>query len=128
MNRSLNAASLACILGLCVGGMPTLHAHDQEGVEQTLIQLERDWCSTVVNNDATALERILSDDFTEVSPVGKLGNKAAALTDAKTEEVDDCVNDAMRVRVYGNAAVVVGRTRMKYKGFDGQTTFTDTFI
>lgn len=124
----LHAASLTCVLGCYVGAVPTSHAGDQQAVEQALIQLEHDWCSAVVSNDTSALERILSDDFTEVSPAGKLGNKTATLMDAKTERVDVCVNDAMRVRVYGNVAIVVGRSKMKYKGFDGQLRFTDTFI
>jgi hypothetical protein len=79
-------------------------------------------------NDSAALAKILADDFTAVSPTGKVGDKATALTDSKTETVEFCQNEVMQVRIYGNAALVVGRTTMRYANFNGLLRFTDTFV
>ncbi|MGD0920661.1 MAG: nuclear transport factor 2 family protein [Terriglobia bacterium] len=102
-------------------------------VEQELIKLENDWNNASVKRDLAALSRIVADDWTDIEPEG-IFNKAQTLANLKSgEEVwTSAVADEMKVRVYGDAAVVLGRNTVKaqYKGKDlsGQYRFTDTWV
>jgi ketosteroid isomerase-like protein len=107
---------------------PTAGAAEQGKLEQELMQLERNWCSAVVKSDAAALGAILADDLTDVSAMGKVGSKAQDLADLKTDKTTVCEDDMMQARVYGDAAVVVGRATIKSASFNGQIRFTDTYI
>jgi len=103
-------------------------------VEQELIKLENDLNNASVKPDVAALGRILADDWTLIDREGTVVNKAQALAEIKSGEdvTASAVADEMKVRVYGDAAVVLGRNTAKeqYKGKDisGQYRFTDTWI
>ena len=82
----------------------------QSSPEQQLIQIERDWCTSSLKRDALLLGRILADDYTGVSNRGLLLTKTetiAGLAD-KTSSITACVDTDMKVRVYGDTAVVTG--------------------
>jgi ketosteroid isomerase-like protein len=103
-------------------------------VEQELIKLENDWYEAGVKRDVAAVSRILADDWTAVNPEGTVENKTQALAEMKSGEdvYMSAVANEMKVRVYGEAAVVLGRNTVKeqYKGKDisGQYRFTDTWV
>jgi ketosteroid isomerase-like protein len=107
----------------------------QGGAEQELLQLERDWCTATTKRDAALLGRILADDFTGVTNRGVVQTKADALAGLKDQKsgTDACVDKDMKVRVYGDAAVVTGLgTRSgTFEGQpfkDRQFLWTDTFV
>jgi ketosteroid isomerase-like protein len=104
-------------------------------VEQELIKLENDWNNAMVKRDVAALSRIVTDDWTTIDPDdGTIMTKAQSLADLKSGEdvYTSAVGDEWKVRVYGDAAVVLSRETVKeqYKGKDvsGQYRFTDTWI
>jgi ketosteroid isomerase-like protein len=104
-------------------------------VEQELIKLENDWNDAMVKRDMAALNRIVTDDWTTIDPDdGTIMTKAQSLADLKSGEdvYTSAVGDEWKVRVYGDAAVVLSRETVKeqYKGKDvsGQYRFTDTWI
>ena len=103
-------------------------------VEQELIKLEKDWGEAGLKNDIAFFDKILADDFTESTPEGYFITKAQYIAQMKSGEfvATSWVQDDIKVRVYGDAAVVTGRTATKaqYKGKDvsGQYLWTDTFI
>jgi ketosteroid isomerase-like protein len=104
-------------------------------VEQELIKLENDWNNALVKRDVAVLSRILADDWTTIDPDdGTIMTKAQSLADLKSGEdaYTSAVGDEWKVRVYGDAAVVLSRETVKeqYKGKDvsGQYRFTDTWI
>ena len=104
-------------------------------VEKELIKLENDWNNAAVKRDVAALSRILADDWTLIDPGdGTIVTKTQSLADLKSGEdvVTSAVGDEWKVRVYGDAAVVLSRETDKeqYKGKDvsGQYRFTDTWI
>lgn len=103
-------------------------AADQAKVEKELMQLERDWCGASVKGDAADIGAILADDYTDVVLTGTVANKAQSLADVKTDKATVCEIDMMQVRVYGDAAVVVGRVTEKSATFNGQYRYTDTYI
>jgi hypothetical protein len=117
-----------CALAMSAFSAPRAVAADQGKVEQELMKIERSWCSASVKGDAAAIGAILADDYTDVLPTGDVTSKAQALSDAKTEKQTVCDIDMMQVRVYGDAAVVVGRTTWKSSLGNGQYRYTDMYI
>ena len=82
----------------------------QSAAEQQLLQLERDWCTASLKRDAALLGEILADDYTGISTRGMTLTKAetiAGLAD-KTSSTTSCVDTDMKIRVYGDTAVVTG--------------------
>ena len=107
----------------------------QGSAEQQLLQLERDWCTSSLKRDAALLGRILADDYTGVSNRGVAMTKTetiAGLND-KASSITTCVDTDMKVRVYGDTAVVTGLgTRSgsyQSKPFtDRRFLWTDVFV
>lgn len=127
----------ALVVGLVVAAC-ALHgnaAMAQGDTEQALIQVERDWCTAVLKRDASILDRMLASDYTGVSSRGGTETKSEALASLKdmTTTVDACVDTNVKVRIYGDAAVVTALATRSgtYKGAaykDRQMLYTDTFV
>lgn len=103
-------------------------------MEEELLKLENEFARAVANNDAAAIDGFLADNWIIVEPDGGIIDKAhflgviksGALSHEKMESSD------MRVRVYGNTAVVTALTTSKGK-FMGQDftsceRATDVFV
>jgi ketosteroid isomerase-like protein len=103
-------------------------------MEEELLKLENEFARAVASNNADALDRLLADDWIIVEPDGGLIDKArflgvirsGALSHESMESTD------LKVRVYGNTAVVTGLTTSKGK-FMGQDFIsceraTDIFV
>ena len=103
-------------------------------VEQELRELEKNWGDAVVKHDWAFLDQILADDCTWTGPDGKVWSKTQTLASLKSGEdvVSSSETDDLMVRVYGDTAVVTGRTTVKeqYKGKDisGQYRWTDMWV
>jgi hypothetical protein len=55
-------------------------------------------------------------------------SKAQVLADVRAEKGAVCNIDMLRLRVYGDAAVVVGRTTWMSAGGNGQYRYTDVYV
>jgi ketosteroid isomerase-like protein len=103
-------------------------------VEQELLKLEQDWNNAIIRSDWAFLDSIWADDSTETDSEGVIWTKAQSLASLKSggEIVTSMVPDDMKVRVYGDAAVVTGRLTMKstFMGKDNsdERRWTDTWI
>ena len=105
-------------------------AHDQEA----LLKLETEFERAVVSNDATAVGRLLADDWIIVGPDGRIIDKSrflevilsGALSHEKMEAED------MSVRIYDNTAIVTALTTSKgeFMGqkFTSLERATDIFV
>ena len=84
-------------------------------VEQVLMKLENDWNDASVKRDVTLLGRLLADDYIFTDPDGVMWTKAQAQEMLKSGEdvVTSAVATDMKVRVYGNAAIVTGHNTVK---------------
>jgi ketosteroid isomerase-like protein len=106
----------------------------QASEEKAVLQAMVEWCAAAQKSDASALERILLDDFTLTNSQGQISTKAADVAEAKSADpkYEVLENRDMKVRIHGNTAVVTGRTRVKGvsggKAFSGDFQFTDTLI
>jgi ketosteroid isomerase-like protein len=102
--------------------------------EQALMQIERDWGTAAKGKDKAWFERTFADEYTAIGSSGKMRNKAQDIADilADSDTVTGDELSDMRVRVFGDTAILTGRLRLKGKSkngdFDRQYSFTDTFV
>jgi len=103
--------------------------------QQEVLQFERDACKAFLGADVSALERVLTPDFTLTLSNGEVSTRADEINELQSKKVhyDVFENYDMLARLYGNdTAVVVGKTRVKGtadgKPFDRVVQFTDTLI
>ena len=103
--------------------------------EKEVFQFERDACKAFLDANPTALERVLTPDFTLTLSNGEVSTRADEINDLRSGKVhyDVFENYDMKARLYGdNIAVVLGKTRVKGtsdgKPFDRVVQFTDTLI
>jgi ketosteroid isomerase-like protein len=126
-------AIAVCVVVL-VFGVAILAQTQTESVEQELIKLEKGWLDAMLKKDIAFLDRIIADDFTDTDPEGNVSTKAQGLAKFKSGEyvLISGVIDDIKVRVYGDTAVVTGRSTQKaqYKGKEstGQYQWTDTWV
>ena len=88
--------------------------------EEEFIGLANEWDRAMVENDAEAIGRYMADDWEIVGPDGSVGDKATflGLVKSGTLSHDLMESDDLKVRVYGDTAVVTSRgvSGGKYQG------------
>jgi len=114
--------------------VPTAQAGESDDVK-VLLDLESKMAQAWVQRDTQILEQILADDYTLAGTgdalIGK-GQYMAGLDNPEFRTTSAIVAD-LRIRVYGDAAVVTGRAT--YRGWSKKRgryvrrfRFTDTFV
>lgn len=122
---------VACIV-LSTGFPASAFADEAQDVA-AILQAERDICAAFEREDAGWLEAHLGPGFTLTSSAGKVTTTADEVADLRGgTQYDVFRNRDTQVRVYGDAAVTTGITRVEGKS-DGQPyalefQFTDTWI
>src|SRR5579863_6485594 len=88
---------------------------DTASVQQTLMQMERDWGQAAAKNDTATVDKFVADDWVGIDFQGKSITKAEAMTDMKSgaSTTQSYEIGPMKVRVLGNTAVVTGSTRRR---------------
>jgi len=105
-----------------------------ENVEQEMTKLENDWLQAFFKKDIAFSDRFLADDYMGTDEHGNVKTKAQEIAEIKAGAhlSTSGVLDNIKVRVYGDAAVVMGRYIMKglFKGkaYSSPYLWTDTFI
>jgi ketosteroid isomerase-like protein len=105
-----------------------------KSVENALIQVEHDWGYALLTADVAGWSRFLADDWVLTYSDGSLVTKPMALADLKEGalRIESFRLDDMKVRVYGDTAVVTGQITEKSKFRDKDTSgvrrFTDVFV
>ncbi len=90
-------------------------------MQEELVKLEKEFAQAVTKNDADAVDGFLADDWIIVDPDGGIIDKARFLGVIKSGVLSHELMESadLRVRLYGNTAVVTGLTTTKGK-FRGQ--------
>jgi ketosteroid isomerase-like protein len=107
---------------------------DSASDERELTQLVKDFNRAVLKADVASLERILHEDYVHHGARGTVENRSQYLENRKTGRTAYKVLewDAVKVRLYGDTAIVTGRSTAKGKdqqgAFDDQRTFTLVFL
>jgi ketosteroid isomerase-like protein len=97
--------------------IPLLHREDR--LHREIENLESQWRTAVLQNDVATVNRLLADDYLGINPNGTLETKADALAQRRsgTVKISSIEPDNVKVRVYGDTAVVT--SRVDVSGHDG---------
>jgi ketosteroid isomerase-like protein len=107
---------------------------DQASDERELTQLVKDLKAALVKADIAFLERVLHQDYVHQGPRGTVENRAQYLENRKTGRVafESLVADEIKVRLYGDTAVVTYRSTAKGKdqqgAIDEKRRWTHVFV
>ena len=126
----MKLSTIVVVLAMCIPCLVTA-----QSVEQQLTKLENDWAKATITKDYAVLDRVISDDYTSSGdPDGSVSTKAQEIASLKSGEtvISSFKYADLKIRVYGNAAVVTGLQTfaIKNKGKDvgGTFRFTDTWV
>jgi ketosteroid isomerase-like protein len=89
--------------------IPLLHREDR--LHREVENLESQWLKALIQNDIATVNRLLADDYLGIDPNGTLETKADALAQQRsgTMKITSIEPDNVKVRVYGDTAVVTSR-------------------
>lgn len=144
MKRSIFIAAIVAVVfaASCSGGSgpagggpsaPTVSAvpAPAENADKIITQLEHDWVAAIVNKDTATIERLLDADFAGTTN-DEIYSKADAIDDVKTGAHESLTLDNIKVRIFGDAAVVTMEQTEKSRhgdlDFSGQYLFTDVWV
>jgi ketosteroid isomerase-like protein len=99
-------------LGPITKGDGAIDAGPEQSVEQQIRDLEGQINAAVVSADLRVFERLLADDFTHTNQSGVFRTKAQWLANHKPGQSPYTRYDVdeLKIRVYGDTAVVTART------------------
>ena len=111
MLRTLSAAALLALI------MPMMGRADDADSEKQVASLSKQAGAALVAGDTSALDAILSDDWSGIDPFGEVISKARQAKELKDGTLDFASIDSseVKVRAYGDAAVVTGRYQVEMK-------------
>lgn len=102
----------------------------QENTDQVITRLEHEWVAAIVKKDAAAIDRLLADDFSGTTE-DTIYSKADAIEDVKTGTHESLDLDNIKVRIFGDTAVVTmdqnEKSRHGDTDFSGHYLFTDVW-
>ena len=118
MLRTLSAAAFLALI------MPMMGRADDADSAKQVASLSKQTGAALVAGDTSALDAILSDDWLGINPFGEVASKAQQAKDLKDGTTDFLSIDPseVKVRVYGDAAVVTVATRSRSNSGDGRIT------
>src|SRR6266851_6957511 len=130
MNRKYTTfaiASLFALVTFCASAVA-------QSVEDQIKKMETDRAAAVVKGDVAKLAMETSDDYTLINMNGHVSDKSQMIDGFKSGQnklTTDDVSD-MKVRVYGDTAVVTGKVDVKGmmggKDVSGQALFTRVYV
>jgi ketosteroid isomerase-like protein len=105
----------------------------QPAADEQLTKIEHEWGDSYVKRDSSYAQRITTDDFTFVGPDGNMANKIDYVKSVAGPTVFTAFAiENIKVRIYGDAAVVTGTAAIAAKtgskDESGKYAFTDTFV
>ena len=103
-------------------------------MEEELLKTEKEFARAIVKNDPEDIRRFVADDWIIIDPNGEIVDRTRFFevirSNALTHEMMESEN--LRVRIYGDSAVVTAVTRSKgtFMGqdFSTQERATDVFV
>ena len=96
--------------------------------------METDRAAAVVKGDVATLEGLTADDYVFINASGQTSDKATTMKNIKTGAIKITANEVsdMKVRVYGDTAVVTGKSTAKGtiggRELKGPVMFTRVYV
>ena len=122
---------LACALLLSAQAAAARSAADDE---QEIRSVEKALCEAFRSGDADAIARYEDETYTLTNTHAEVSTRADDIAEAKKAEIrySEFRNHDQTVRLYGDAAIVIGITSIKGvssgKSFALDVRFTDTYV
>ena len=136
MKRKIYHCFPLSIVGLCTCAFSFAVAAGAENDEQTILALEEGWAHAYIVDDAAYLEMVMSPGYVQTNVRGEVSTKPEEVAEVRDHVVhyERFESSDLKVRVYGEAAVVTGQTAIKAtvaksgRVIDASIRFTDTFV
>jgi ketosteroid isomerase-like protein len=134
MNRIATGLVVAAAFSLATVPARGQGASAGPSVEEQIKKMEKDRAAAVVKADVAALEGQTADDYILINANGQLSDKATTMNNIKTGNIKLTANDVsdLKVRVYGNTAVVTGKSNAKGtiggRELKGPVMFTRVYV
>jgi len=121
MKQIIICVGIAYALSLVTMGQAKEKSGDGN-TEQLVLRLENEGREATLKNDLPANDRLLADNWINVNADGSVTTKAKLmeLLKAGSFTILSIENDEVMVRVFGEAAVVTGRSTTKRAGESGE--------
>lgn len=121
---ALLAAALCLLMAQSAWGLPHRDSH---AVRKQIEALEMEWRDAVVHNNVRTMDNLLADDYLGISANGTVETKAEELAQSRTGtlRIQSLELSDIKVRVYGNTAVVTSRARLA--GVNGQSDISGNY-
>jgi ketosteroid isomerase-like protein len=122
MNRFMQLALLLMLVPFVASGQEanngkkgTIRTPNSAKVQALITKMENDRIQAGVRKDVDKIAAVTADDYVMIDFDGKVRNKAATLERIKSSEIQlrSKSLDELDVRIYGNTAIVTGRTTPK---------------
>src|SRR3989442_8742674 len=116
MNRTATGVVVVAAFSLAaISAVPARGQGGSAAVEDQIKKMEKDRAAAVVKGDVATLEKLTSEDYTFINANGQLSDKATTMNGIKTGNIKLTANEIsdLKVRVYGNTAVVTGKSDAK---------------
>lgn len=132
MKSTFMAVAVMAVMSLGIAGRNP-SGNSAGDAEQAVRDLERRYRDAVMRQDATALGRILADDFIATSSRGEVRDKAKEIADIGPSpdfKMEGFTLDDVSVRLFRDTAVVTGRSTLRaaFKGQSGTSIFRYTRV
>ena len=127
-------SSILGILMLAGFAVAPVQAAAAEDASATIKALEDKWVQAQLKGDSVALASVLADGFVSTGNTGEMRSKTEVVGNLKSgaSKFETGKLFDLRVMVYGDAAVAIGRWQgkgtEKGKPFDDVERFTDTWV
>jgi|SRR5215468_2354620 len=132
--KSVSVAVLVVCLSYGYGFTQVPTSSAALSAEQEIRSLEEARNQAIVHGDASALEQMTADDYTFITLRGELRTKAEIVKGFRSGsfKYDSREISDLKIRVYGNTAVVTGRSTQKGrengKDYNGDYRFTRVYV
>jgi len=127
--------SACCIFVLALAASPVIAAPSSAATDEAAIRnVERALCDAIQTGDAAAIARLEDETYTLTNTHAEVSARADDIADAKKGEIryTEFRNHDTTVRLYGDAAIVLGITSLKGtsggKPFALDVRFTDKYV
>ena len=125
--------AMAAVALLTVACGPQLSGPDQALAAQLKTQADA-WDQAILRKDAPAIADNMTGDFRHIGKTGEMADRAAFLKDLLSPDlvIHPYTVEDFDVRIYGDCALLCGRTRMTgtYQGrpFKSHYRYIDTYV
>jgi ketosteroid isomerase-like protein len=135
--RSLALTATICLLVVSLSGcseLPKASGPEEAGVVAALALQAEAWDSAIVRKDFAAIAGNMTLDFRQVRRDGSMVNREVFLRDITSPDlvIDPYTVEDFDARLYGDVALLCGRTRMtgRFQGeaFTSHYRYIDTYV